>query len=412
VAFLLAEDAVARMRFDDFFNDWNNSDLKRWLNEDFYNGAFSEKERDAIVNCTYSYGGKYEGSDKTAASKVFLLSADDAENGKFFVNNDDRSTEDTWWLRSPGNIDGDAAYVHNVGEVYGGGDYVRSWRAVRPALKINLESAIFTSSSSKYEILYGVTVKVRGAAEDANFFSICWNWAAAEIEATIRARTGVKAKYFLVDMWRNYGLPFTFICMFSAAYAVYCDLRKQKLRKAFKEDMTALLKCLWECDCSPVFAVICVLSATYIEVLIRYPAMYLYYFDRLWYMSSPLALASFIFWTHSLVACVYYACAYNFKRAFSRRSAVNILINLSAFLLLTFMFQEIAKNARDILRFFGVLSEWEAIPYTLVWSSVLDSIIGPLERYNDLKLYSPIFALAFIFIKVWKRGFYKRTSAE
>ena len=163
VAFLLAEDAVADMPFDDFSNDWNSSDIKRWLNEDFYRSAFSKQERDAIVNHTYSYGGKSEGSNRTAASKVFLLSMDEAKNKRFFVDDADRFIGTYWRLRSPGSLDVITAYVERGGGVYVDGDLVVRRRAVRPALKINLLSSIFTSPTSKYEILYPVTVKMRDA---------------------------------------------------------------------------------------------------------------------------------------------------------------------------------------------------------------------------------------------------------
>jgi hypothetical protein len=160
MAFLLAEDAVAVRRFNKSSsdgNDWNNSDLKRWLNNDFFYAVFSEGEQTAIVNSTYYYGGKYEGSDRKGTSKVFLLSTDDAENLRFFANNADRRIKEyegrkDWWLRSPGVYDADAEYVDSVLGV--DCDDVDNMYAVRPALKINLSSSIFTSSSSKYEILY------------------------------------------------------------------------------------------------------------------------------------------------------------------------------------------------------------------------------------------------------------------
>jgi hypothetical protein len=162
MAFLLAEDAVAKMCFNESRsdgNDWDSSVIKRWLNNDFLSTVFSEGEKNAIVNCTYYYGGEHEGSGKKATSKVFLLSKNDAENIRFFANNTDRrineyEREGDWWLRSPGDLDDNAALVVSGGGVHGFGSPVDSRFAVRPALKINLSSSIFTSSSSKYEILY------------------------------------------------------------------------------------------------------------------------------------------------------------------------------------------------------------------------------------------------------------------
>jgi hypothetical protein len=170
MAFLLAEDAVGEnMEFDySDDNDWDSSYIKRWLNDDFYYAAFSEKEQRAIVNRTYYYGGSRKRSDRKATSKVFLLSTDEAENKRFFANYADRVAEFenntiSWWLRSPGFSEDDAAIVGTGGGVIDIGLYVYHGGAVRPALKINLASSIFTSSSSKYEILYPVTVKVRDA---------------------------------------------------------------------------------------------------------------------------------------------------------------------------------------------------------------------------------------------------------
>jgi hypothetical protein len=95
---------------------------------------------------------------------VFVLSTDDAKNERFFVNKKDRSIGRQWWLRSPGNYDHRAANVYYGDKVDGNGSRVVYENAVRPALRINLASPIFTSHSSKYEILYPVTVKVRDAA--------------------------------------------------------------------------------------------------------------------------------------------------------------------------------------------------------------------------------------------------------
>jgi ankyrin repeat protein len=92
------------------------------------------------------------------------LSTDEAENQKFFANDADRAIGTDWWLRSPGIFVEYAAQVRSGGSVDGHGFYVHHGYAVRPALKINLASSIFTSSSSKYEILYPVTVKVRDVA--------------------------------------------------------------------------------------------------------------------------------------------------------------------------------------------------------------------------------------------------------
>jgi hypothetical protein len=160
-ALLLAEGAVAHMPFnenDSGGNDWKTSDIKRWLNGDFLRNSFSESERGAILTASYRYGGRYEGSDKTDSSRIFLLSNDEARNGDFFDDDDDRILRGDginwgWWLRSPGSYDNSVAGVDYEGEVGGGGyDYiVDSAGAVRPALIVNLSSPIFASSSYTYD---------------------------------------------------------------------------------------------------------------------------------------------------------------------------------------------------------------------------------------------------------------------
>jgi hypothetical protein len=164
-ALLLAEEAVALMPFHrskSSDNDWKTSDIRKWLNEDFYYSVFSKSEQDAILTAHYRYGGQNEGSDKTDSSKIFLLGTDEARNGDFFENDDDRTTTFdgktwAWWLRSPGDIYCLAAHVRYHGEVHPGNSsdgFVFYERPVRPALIINLSSPIFTSSSSEYETLY------------------------------------------------------------------------------------------------------------------------------------------------------------------------------------------------------------------------------------------------------------------
>lgn len=52
-------------------NDWQKSDLRKWLNESFYNDAFTKEEQDRIINVKYSVDGE------KLTDKVFLLSSDE-----------------------------------------------------------------------------------------------------------------------------------------------------------------------------------------------------------------------------------------------------------------------------------------------------------------------------------------------
>lgn len=134
---------------------WESCWLRRWLNMEFLNEAFSGAEQAMIPNVTVSADNTNFGNDTT--DQVFLLSI--SEVNEYLASNDDRQCQGTeycfaqgaskfsdgsccWWLRSPGRFDGyygEAAYVLSYGYVSDGGD-VHDGSAVRPALWINLES--------------------------------------------------------------------------------------------------------------------------------------------------------------------------------------------------------------------------------------------------------------------------------
>ena len=139
---------------------WESCTLRKWLNEDFYNQAFSSKAENIILESEVTaednpeYGTSAGNSKK---DKIFLLSISEAktyfnsdedrkckateytiENG-IFVNDDDGNC--WWWLRSPGNDADRAACVNRLGAVDVYGYFVNSdTGGIRPALWINLES--------------------------------------------------------------------------------------------------------------------------------------------------------------------------------------------------------------------------------------------------------------------------------
>ncbi len=127
-------------RFDSSSNNWKNSEIRKWLNNDFYNKAFSEKERKNI--------NSFDGDN------VFLLSYDEAKI--YFVDADSRRCKATeyavkngtyvdnngyswWWLRSLNPNDSDRVYyVYDDGSI--NDFYVYNTKFVlRPALWINLD---------------------------------------------------------------------------------------------------------------------------------------------------------------------------------------------------------------------------------------------------------------------------------
>ncbi len=137
---------------------WETCSLRKWLNGTFLSTAFSENEKEMIPTVTVSADKNPEYSTNpgnATQDKVFLLSI--TEVNKYFSSDSARRCKATayadalgayvagngncwWWLRSPGHLQGTAAYVNYGGNVYGDGNGVnRSDSAVRPALWIDIE---------------------------------------------------------------------------------------------------------------------------------------------------------------------------------------------------------------------------------------------------------------------------------
>jgi len=138
---------------------WKDCSLRDWLNNDFYNLAFSDFEKKVIADIelinftTYALWGKEKGAFNTK-DRVFLLSI--AELKKYFYSYSSRQASATeyaeaqgsinkdgnasWWLRSPGIYSYCAQYVSNDGNIYL--DYCNSVSdisvGVRPAIWMKL----------------------------------------------------------------------------------------------------------------------------------------------------------------------------------------------------------------------------------------------------------------------------------
>lgn len=135
-AYVVSQKALDARAFNtdaDDGNDWNSSELKKWLENDFASQAFTDDEMKEINGAPT------------------LLSVDEANN--YFKSDNDRicmSTQQAasngaltgecwWWLRSPGDSSDNAVYVDEDGRVRSVGFYVDDWSfAVRPALWVNL----------------------------------------------------------------------------------------------------------------------------------------------------------------------------------------------------------------------------------------------------------------------------------
>ena len=141
---------------------WETSDIRQWLNNEFYTTAFNKAEKakiqtSLIKNEDNSEYGTSGGND--TEDKVFLLSEKEADT--LFSDEEERIAKATeyaeklgvdinenseekgawWWLRSPGNDSFYAALVNYYGWVDGDGIGVNcNVYGVRPALHLNLQS--------------------------------------------------------------------------------------------------------------------------------------------------------------------------------------------------------------------------------------------------------------------------------
>ena len=140
-------------------NTWETCELRKWLNNEFYYGAFSEAERNQLLTIKNNnpdasfYDSSWSGKGGNATSdNVFLLSYEQAEN--YFENADDRECYPTdyamwngadtntehhcyWWLRSPGYYQSTAMYVLHYDDL--DHNHVYNYVGVRPVLWIYVD---------------------------------------------------------------------------------------------------------------------------------------------------------------------------------------------------------------------------------------------------------------------------------
>lgn len=147
-----------------YANDYATSSIRFWLNNDFYNTAFNNVEKNEILqseqnnNCSSSRYPQY--NSNITNDKVFLISYNEATANEygFSVSTDDDDSRITygtdyakaqglntfsshcnswWWLRSPGENSRGATSVGTQGK----SDYIYETYStkggVRPALKFN-----------------------------------------------------------------------------------------------------------------------------------------------------------------------------------------------------------------------------------------------------------------------------------
>lgn len=123
--------AIDAQVYDDSSANWEKSSIRHWLNNDFYNSAFTEEEQQMILTTTVKNGISENYSEwnssggKDTEDKVFLLSAAEyakylPDRGKCFFTPHAQEAAGkiiketgSHWLRSPGKKDGEVAVFDN-----------------------------------------------------------------------------------------------------------------------------------------------------------------------------------------------------------------------------------------------------------------------------------------------------------
>ncbi|MBO6207130.1 MAG: hypothetical protein J6O73_09335, partial [Lachnospiraceae bacterium] len=151
VTLLAADTSFGTSAFDStspFSNAYSNSTVKGVLDALTAEGGAFASVKDAIADTDLSDVG-------VTGAKLYLLSTSEAGQHKCPFGEE---YFDHWWLRSPGRNYNEAAFV-DLDNVDANSDPV--WTVdygVRPALKLNLPSVIFSSETNTFTVLHSVTI--------------------------------------------------------------------------------------------------------------------------------------------------------------------------------------------------------------------------------------------------------------
>ena len=162
--FVVSDLILDQHRYDGSSNNYENSEIRNWLNNDFLNKAFADQSVIATTSVDNSVASTGLDSNtyvcETTYDKLFLLSRQEAQNANYgFENDADKSAKVTdyakargvitssgdyvnngyWWLRSPRSDNSNSAYfVYSDGYITGMVDGLRENYGVRPACWIIL----------------------------------------------------------------------------------------------------------------------------------------------------------------------------------------------------------------------------------------------------------------------------------
>ncbi len=160
--YLLCEMVIDSKRYDETSNNYKESEIRAWLNNEFYNKAFNSLQHELILLTTVDNDVESTGFTQNAnvcentQDKVFLISrkealsftsrkkvaTDYARANKTYIEtmNPQYKGCASWWLRSP-SID-DVTYVYTVwsdSKIYDYGNWVQEAQiGIVPAIKVKI----------------------------------------------------------------------------------------------------------------------------------------------------------------------------------------------------------------------------------------------------------------------------------
>ena len=138
-ALLVCKNLVHYMAFKPGYendNSWKDSDIRSWLNEDFYKNSFSEDEAARIKNTVTNDVGQ-----KNTKDKVFLLSVSEVENylteARYRYGVYPDGAVGLYWLRTPVEESDMMVYYVDKDGLFNSAQHISGF-GVRPAIYIDL----------------------------------------------------------------------------------------------------------------------------------------------------------------------------------------------------------------------------------------------------------------------------------
>lgn len=146
---------------------WENCDLRKWLNEEFLQDAFSVQEQEAILITNVdvdvsSHGDEFQGNN--TQDKVFILSASEAE--MYFAEDSDRVAQNTKTVKKflsenffgPGDSDEHSWWLRTRagGIKFDDGSLIVASDFVDDDGRINDKNELFIITSGSHTSYYGI----------------------------------------------------------------------------------------------------------------------------------------------------------------------------------------------------------------------------------------------------------------